>query len=113
MLGLSMYTLMTDGDFSSLSLLEGMTEVPRFRVFDEALAGHYPVSLKDANLSVVLLELQQRLMREECDFDFVDYGESHDGIIGECQIHHRESYGHCSAFVSLPHPYKEYDCSQR
>ena len=52
---------------------------------DEALAGHYLVSLKNANLSVVLLELQKKLMREDCGFDFVDKEESHNGIVGECQ----------------------------
>ena len=61
---------------------------------DEALSCCYLVSLKDAHLSVVLLELQQELMRKDYGFDLVDEWESHNSVVGECQIHHRESYGH-------------------
>ena len=51
-------------------------------------------------------------MRKDCGFGLVDEWEPHDGIVGECEIHHRESYGHCSASVFFPYSYEEYDGAQ-
>ena len=86
---------------------------PALQGVDEALASRHLVSLENANLSIICLELQQELMGKDCCLDLINEWEPHDSIVGEVEIYHCEPYGHGPAFTSFPYPYGENDRAQR